>query len=89
MGLIEVLSKRQGLLQDTQALRAEADDSLHGLLQVVHLLPNLLCVSCLGALPQHLLGIGQNISDTALLAGDVIIQGLVLLQLHSNNLRIM
>ena len=41
VGLVEVLRQREGLLQDVQAVVGQLDDGLHRLLEVVHLLLDL------------------------------------------------
>ena len=88
VGLVEVLGERQGLLQDAEAVVAQLDHRLHGLLEVVHLLLDLFRLTGLGGLAEDPLGVGEDVADAALLARDVIVQRLVLLQLHADHVRL-
>ncbi|KAE8750219.1 hypothetical protein FOCC_FOCC003027 [Frankliniella occidentalis] len=88
VGLQEVLGERQGLLQDAEAVRAQPGHHLHRLAQVLHLLPDGGRVFLLRRLAQHLLGRGQHVAHASLLARDVVVERLVLLELHADHFRV-
>ncbi|KAF4526809.1 hypothetical protein B566_EDAN016636 [Ephemera danica] len=88
VGLVEVLGQRQCLLEAAQTVRAERRHGVHGLAEVLSLLANGRGVVALAGLAQHFLGSAQNVSHATFLTRDVVVESLVLLQLHANDVRI-